>query len=290
MLKIHHGGKMGDLLYALPVLRALARIKQEKIHLTTSGHCWQLVPLLWEQPYFGAVELDESRPYELVDGVMSGWDFYGPGEGLNLSLQPGMKSLADPSWTHIYMRLCGVEQLLVEDAVALPSLVNHRRWHTQIKVTIAGVPQIMPKVFVVAPEVETLTSASLMTWIKVMDRLVGEGTVLLVGKSTQVDFKGALTAWQGRETDRLVDLRGCTTVPTMARLIAEATGFIGAHSFPWHVARHSETPAVCLQTWQDGLYRCKVIDTPSYWLEPEAWEEAVKFVLHPQPVQEGEPQ
>lgn len=290
MIKIHHGGKMGDLIYALPVMRALSRIHQQKIHLTTSGICWQLVPLLWEQPYFGAVELDDSRAYETVDGIMTGWDFYQPGEGFNLSLQPAMKTMPEPSWTHIYMRLCGVEQLLVEDAVALPSLVNHRRWHYQIKVAINGVSQLMPKVFVVAPEVETLESAGLMTWIKVMDRLTGEGTVLLVGKSTQVDFKGSLSAWQGVETDRLVDLRGCTTVPALARIIAEATGFIGAHSFPWHLARHAETPAVCLQTWQDGLYRCKVIDTASHWLEPEAWADAVKFVTSPQPVPEGEPQ
>lgn len=288
MLKIHHGGKMGDLLYALPVLRALSRLKGQKIHLTTSGLCWQLVPLLWEQPYFGMVELDDTRAYETVDGIMTGWDFYKPGEGINLSLQPCMKMMPEPSWTHIYMRLCGVQELLVEDAVALPSLVNHRRWHYQIKVTINGIPQLMPKVFVVAPEVETLASADMKTWVKVIDALLGEGLVLLVGKSREIDFMVQLMIWQGHATDRLIDLRGATTVPSLARIIAEATGFIGAHSFPWHLARHSETPAVCLQTWQDGLYRCKVIDTPSHWLEPEAWSEAVKFVTQPQPVTEGE--
>jgi len=289
MIKCHHGGKMGDLLYALPVMRALARLKGDRIHLTTSGLCWQMVPLLWEQPYIGGVELDDTRAYETVNGIMTGWDYYRPGEGYNLSLQPCMKTMPEPSWTHIYMRLCGITELRTEDALALPSLVNHRRWHYTIKVAINGVPQLMPKVFVVAPEVETLASADVKTWVKVIDGLLEYGTVILVGRSTATDFLNPVAVWQGHYPDHLIDLRGCTTVPTLARLIAESTGFIGAHSLPWHLARHSETPAVCLQTWQDGLYRCKVIDTPACWLEPEAWQEAVKHVTHPQPVQEGEP-
>ncbi len=289
MIFCHHGGKMGDLIYALPVMRALARERKDRVHLTTSGLCWQLVPLLWEQPYISGVDLDDTQAYETKDGIMTGWDFYPDGKGFNLSLQPIMKTMPEPSWTHIYMRLCGIQELLVEDAVALPSLVNHRRWHYSIKVSIDGVPQLMPKTFVVAPEVETLASADLMTWVRVIDGLLDHGTVFIVGRYTTTDFLTPVANWRGDAQYDLLDLRGSTTVCTLARIIAEATGFIGAHSLPWHLARHSETPAVCLQTWQEGLYRCKVIDTPSHWLEPSAWAEAVKFVTSPQPVKEGEP-
>ena len=48
MIKVHHAGKMGDLIYALPVLRALARLKQDKVRLITSGMVVPMVPLLWE--------------------------------------------------------------------------------------------------------------------------------------------------------------------------------------------------------------------------------------------------
>lgn len=279
MIRVHHGGKMGDILYALPALRALSRMKGEKIHLTTSGLCWQLVPLLWEQPYFAAVELDDTRAYETKDGIMTGWDFYQPGEGINLSLQPCMQTMADPSWTHIYMKLCGVEEVRDEDAMALPSLVNHRRWHSQIKVAVNGILQVLPKTVVVAPEVETLDAADPSIWVQVMSRLMDDCTVIVVGRSRTIDFSTALLAWKdGFKADRLVDLRGLTTVPSLARLIAEASGFIGAHSFPWHLARHSEVPAVCLQHWLDGLYRCKPVDTPFTWLEPEQWAEGVRIL------------
>ena len=50
MIRAHHAGKMGDLIYALPVLRSLHRTRGEPIHLTTSGLAYQLGPLL-EEPH-----------------------------------------------------------------------------------------------------------------------------------------------------------------------------------------------------------------------------------------------
>ena len=287
MILIHHAGKMGDLIYALPVLRALARIKKDKIHLITSGLCWQLVPLLWEQPYIAQVDLDDTRSYQITDKVTRNWEFFKAGEGLNLSLQPDMITMSEPTWTNIYMTLCGVSELQVEDCMALPSLVNHRRWHYGVKVTINEELQNLAKTYVVAPEVETLESASLSTWLAIMGALAEHGRVLIVGRGTTIDWLLEYLATGRDGADRLVDLRGLTTVPTMARLIAEATGFIGAHSFPWHLARHCEVPAVCIQRWLPTLYRCKVIDTPAVWLEPDSWDLGIQALLHPDTIKPG---
>ena len=71
MIKVHHAGKMGDLIYALPVLRALARLKQDKVRLMTSGMVVPMVPLLWEQPYIDDVDVDEA-PYEIDNCVFPG--------------------------------------------------------------------------------------------------------------------------------------------------------------------------------------------------------------------------
>jgi len=287
MINVHMGGKMGDLIYCLPVLRAMSRIHQQKIRLITSGLCWQLVPLLWEQPYFGMVDVDDTRPYEIKDYVMRNWDFFKGGEGFNLSLQPKMLTMKEPTWTNIYMSMCGVEELRAEDCMALPSLVNHRRWHYGMKVTINDEPQTLAKTYIVAPEVETLESASLSTWLAVMGTLAEHGRVLIVGRGTAIDWVLEYMA-SGRDgAHRLMDLRGLTTVPSLARLIAEATGFIGAHSFPWHLARHCEVPAVCVQRWMPTLFRCKVIDTPSVWVEPEAWELGVNAIVHPDTIKPG---
>ena len=75
------------------------------------------------------------------------------------------------------------------------------------------------------------------------------------------------------------DMRGLTSVPTMARIIADSCGFIGAHSFPWHLARHSEVPSVCVQTWREGLRRCLPVDTAHTWIDAKDYREAVPTVL-----------
>lgn len=291
MIPVHHGGKMGDLIYALPVLRALARQKNDKIALTTSALCWQIVPLLWEQPYFASVELDDAHTYHITNCVMSNWEYFKSGEGLNLSLQPCMKDMADQTWTHIYMKLCGVEELQAQDCLALPSLVNHRRWHYGLTVTYDGQVQSIGKQIVIAPEVETLESAPMDVWVKIINESLETHPVVLIGRNTTVDFVQGVQAWRAEPIskwpNRIIDLRGQTTVSTMARIIAESSGFIGAHSFPWHLARHSEVPAVCVQKWLDGLYRCRVIDTPSMWVEPEAWRQAVQFVTTGLPQEQG---
>ena len=281
MIRIHHAGKMGDVIYALPVMKALARIHQTKIHLMTSGLCHQLVPLLWEQPYFQDVDIDDTRPYGTQDDIMTNWDYYKEGEGINLSLQPRMKTMMEPSWTQLYMTLCGVEALTENDCLAMPSLVNHRRWMYGMTIALNGVVQEMHRTFIVAPEVQTLDSAPADIWMKVIDRLLDYGVVMLVGKSRVPNYDTLVQSWnQHAREPFLTDLRGLTTVPVLARLIAECRGFIGAHSFPWHLARQSETPAVCLQHWLPGLYRCRPVDTVYTWLEPSEWQQGVDQIVN----------
>jgi ADP-heptose:LPS heptosyltransferase len=274
MIRVAHSGKHGDLVYALPVMRALARLADEPIHLTTSGMCMGLVPLLWEQPYIEEVVCDETHAYELKDGISSHWDFYDKGDGINLSLQPAYYELDAPiSWTLAAARIAGVEgQLTDADFVALPSLRNHRSWYRLVDVSVEGKLVEKPRIAIVAPEVESLTPAPAGMWVNVATRLRDQGyKVLVLGKHVSFLMPAGIT-----------DLRGVTTVASMARLIAEASVFVGAHSFPWHLARHSGTPAVCLQGWREGLRRCVPIDTePSRcpWVEPDDWEAAVQWAL-----------
>jgi ADP-heptose:LPS heptosyltransferase len=285
MIFVHHAGKMGDLLYALPVLRALARVHQTKIHLTTSGLCWQLVPLLWEQPYIGDVALDDTRAYELPFGVgiTNHWDHYKPGEGINLSLQPKHYANDCPiNWTQAYAWIAGVT-LQPEDYIGLPSLVNHRRWFQTVDCRLDGKKQDVTKTIIVAPEVETLEPAPPETWTKIIDALLDHYNVVLVGQKDAPNYRHKLMAWAGsHNSPRLRDLRGCTTVPTLARLIAESAAFIGAHSMPWHLARLSGVPAFCFQKWREGLRRCIPVDTdPNLcpWPEEiEDWHAAVEWI------------
>lgn len=299
MIRVHHAGKMGDIIYVLPVLRALSRIHGCGIHLTTSGLCWQLVPLLWEQSYIDDVALDEDRAYQIPfeTGITTHWEYYRPHEGYNLSLQPKhYQSNCPISWTRAAAWLCGLDPDTTfehSDFVGLPSLVNHRNWHHQVDVRIDGAKIGLTKTMVVAPEVETLASADDVIWLKLMTGLMQEGwTVLLVGRRPEPDYFRKLP-WTLREEAGLFrDLRGCTTVSSLARLIAEAAGFIGAHSLPWHLARQAGTPAVCLQGWREGLRRCIPLDTPPErcpWVEPEDWHAAIQWMatMTPQPTTGG---
>ena len=276
MIKVHHSGKMGDVIYALPVMRALNRIFGEKIHLTTSGLCWQLVPLLWEQAYFEDVVVDETRPYSIPQdtGIALNWDFYAEGEGINLSLQPKYYEQESPiNWTMAAARIAGIETLESSDFIALPSLVNHRRWYHGVEVQYDGKPVTLTPTVVLAPEVESLDSAPQGTWVSIAKGLNEAGyAIIAVGKHRTDSLPEYVT-----------DLRGRTTVASMARLIAEAAVFIGAHSFPWHLARHANTPALCLQAWREGLRRCIPIDTlPDLapWVEPCHWVAAVEWAIY----------
>ncbi len=281
MIRVSNFNKMGDVMYSLPVLRALWRLRGEKISLLLSGSAYQLAPLLWEQPYVGAVELEDTCPHATTPiergAIFHQWRWYEPGEGLNLSLQPNyFKDDAPISWTKCYMAAAGVEELTDSDCVALPSLVNHRRWIDGIDVEINGTKQAKPKTIILAPETDTLDELMPNIWESIIDQVVNAGyTAIVVGTRRLTGF------WDEDEADGRVDLRGLTSVPVLARLIAESRGFIGAHSFPWHLARHSETPAVCLQTWREGLRRCLPVDTPYTWIEPDNYKSAVSTVLNP---------
>ena len=271
MIRVHHAGKMGDLVYALPVMRAIARKTGQKIHLTTSALCFSLVPLLWEQPYFEDVVIDSSKPYKMADGVMSGWNFYDTGDGINLSPQPDFYLPDAPiPWTTCYEQVSGAGPLVEADFCAFPTLVNHRRWYFSHEIKFDGKPEERYKRIVVATETESLDETDFSIWDEIMRSFHRKYAIILVGKKV----------WPLPTNLHVKDLRGLTTVPTMARIIAEADGFIGAHSLPWHIARHSETPAVCIQKWRKGLQRCIPIDTDYNWIEPENWKDAIDFIQH----------
>lgn len=273
-MKVSNFNKMGDVVYSLPVLRALHRLSGEKIHLLLSGSAYQLAPLLWEQPYIGEVALEDTKAHatEPIErgAIFPHWHWYADGEGLNLSLQPRFFADDAPiSWTHCYMQAAGVPMLHASDCVALPSLVNHRRWMDGIDVSINGSLQAKPKTIILAPETDTLDELTPSLWTKIMWQVMEAGyEPVIVGMRNRGTWYGG------------TDLRGLTSVPVLARLIAESRGFIGAHSFPWHLARHSETPAVCLQTWREGLRRCLPVDTPYTWIDAKDYLTAVDVVLN----------
>ena len=275
---------MGDLLFALPVFRALAR-QHGMVHITTSGLCHQLVPLLWEQPYVADCVMDETRPYGIPfeTGITTNWEYYQEGEGLNLSIQPRHYAADCPaSWTWSYAWLAGIDRFEDGDFVSLPTLINHRNWHHGITVAMDGRPVQLARTMIVAPEVESLTPAPTSIWTRIIAKLMEDGyTVVVVGKSVTPAYDVHLLSWIGKTPTQYRDLRGLTTVPVLAKLIAEAEGFIGAHSLPWHLARLAGTPAVCLQTWREGLRRCLPIDTPADrcpWVEPKDWAQGVEWV------------
>ena len=273
MIRVSCFNKMGDVMYALPVIRALSRIYADKVTLLLSGSAYQLAPLLWEQPFIAEVELEDTQAHATMPiergAIFPHWHWYADGEGVNLSLQPRFFADDAPiSWTHCYMQAAGVPLLHASDCVALPSLVNHRRWLEGIDVSINGNMQAKPKTIILAPETDTLDELFPDVWQQIIDQVVdADLTPIVVGTR-----RTALL-------ERCTDLRGQTSVPVLARLIAESRGFIGAHSFPWHLARHSETPAVCLQTWREGLRRCLPVDTPYTWIDAKDYQMAVPTVL-----------
>lgn len=249
-MRVSHFGKMGDMVYALPAIRALARI-HGPVHITTSPLCWQMLPLLWEQPYIREAWVDGEREYKMDNGIFNFWEYYAEGEGLNISSQPKFFEDGWPlSWTGCYARAAGVN-LEPEDFCIFPALQNQRRYLRSCDVKFDGEKQELPKYVVIAPESETLGSH--FDWYK-LENLIRCKIVVIGNKLNSIS----------------------TTVPTLARIIADAAGFIGAHSFPWHLARHLEVPAVCLQPWRPGLLRCIPVDTPYYWYEPEDYVQAVE--------------
>lgn len=248
---------MGDLIYALPVLRALARLKHDKIHLMTSGMVVPMVPLLWEQPYIDDVDVDPD-PYEIDHFVFPNWEYYKNGDGYNLSLQPKFYEPNCPaSWTFATAWIAEVEKLEPEDKVVFPTLLNHRRWTYGVRVVNNGGLVQPTRSAIVAPECETLDMMLPSIWQQVINTLAGYGPVIVVGMHPSPAYSNC------------VDMRGLTTVPTLARMIAEASFLVGAHSLPWHLARHSEVPAICFQSYRPGLLRCIPVDTGCNWIQPD---------------------
>jgi len=248
-LHIHHGGKNGDLIYALPVVKALAR-KHGPITLVTSVLCYQLVPLLWEQPYIKDVEMlyGEAR---ITKGVVEPWAVLSPEEGINLSLQPAMyRPDAPVSWTMCYAEIAGIKELTLSDKIALPTLWNHRQWYYEHEVKYDGKePWRPPETVVLAPESETLKCIALKYWRDVAEGFQGY-SVMVIGQNTEG------VKWPKNVTD----LRGMTTVSSAARLMCEARLFIGAMSLPFNLARHAGTPSFVFQ--EQYLERCIPVDTP----------------------------
>lgn len=55
-------GRYGDLLWALPTIRAISRRIGESVDLTIAGEFSSILPLLGKQPYLGAVTADPDWP------------------------------------------------------------------------------------------------------------------------------------------------------------------------------------------------------------------------------------
>jgi len=278
-MRVHHAGKNGDLIYALPVVKALAR-SHGKVTLVTSALCYQLVPLLWEQPYIQDVEMDYTRPYKIDDrGSLDPWNVLSPEEGINLSPQPSMyRPNAPVQWTYAYAEIAAVK-LEPRDKVALPTLWNHRQWYWEHVVESEGkdgkpVTWKPPKTVVLAPESETLKTVPLHYWERLARKIPKHFAVLIVGAKPDTTF---------RMVEGCRDLRGLTTVSSAARLLAEAHLVVTANSLPWHLARHAGTPTFC---WQDQyLERCIPVDTPYAFYRADQLErmadDAIQFAEHP---------
>lgn len=266
-MRVHMAGKQGDLIYSLPVIKALAR-QHGKITLVTSALCYGLVPLLWEQPYLADTEMDYSRSYKMEAGSVVPWNVLSPEEGINLSPQPSMyRPNAPVQWTHAYAEIAGVKKLEPRDKIALPTLWNHRQWYWEHVVKAgSGKPWAPPKTAVLAPESETLKTIPLSYWKKLALRLAPHfDAVFVVGTRPDDTFE---------RIPAVRDLRGLTTVSSMARLLAEAHVVICANSLPWHLARHAGTPTLC---WQDQyLERCVPVDTPYAFYTAGQLEDVVK--------------
>lgn len=269
-MKVHHAGKMGDLIYALPVIRALAR-KHGKITLVTSALCYQLVPLLWEQPYLADVEIDYQRAYKIDDGgCMDPWAVL-DGDGINLSPQPAMYRPASPvPWTMAYADIAGISELTASDKIALPTLWNHRQWFWEHNVKVNGQEsRTHPRTVILAPESETLKTIPLILWAKIAHALAERFTVIVIGRNPKNEF------FSGDR--RIFDLRGQTTIPSAARMLAEAHAAVCANSLPWHLARHAGTPTWCFQ--DQYIDRCTPVDTPALYCTAEHWEKMVEQIL-----------
>ena len=221
--------------------------------------------------------MDYDRAYKAEGGSIVPWNVLSPEEGINLSPQPCMyRPNAPVRWTHAYAEIAGIEKLESKDKIALPTLFNHRQWVWEHKVEYENAPTwVPPRTCVFAPESQTLKCIPLPIWRKLALRLAQHFTVLVIGEKPDAEtFKGLA---------HVRDLRGLTTVPAVARLLAEAHLVISANSLPWHLARHAGTPTFCFQ--DQYLERCVPVDTPYAFYGMDLWErmaeDAKYFSEHP---------
>lgn len=264
---VHHGGKAGDLIYALPVMKALARQNGGKITIVTSALCYQIVPLLWEQSYIADVEMDYKHSYKMENGAVEPWAYFAPGEGINLSPQPSMyRPNAPVPWTLAYAEIAGIKELTTTDKIALPSLWNHRQWFWEHQVNYEDKSAWKPPPTVVlAPESESLKTAPMWIWAKIAHNLIDDFKVIVVGQHRDLSFLSPV-----------IDLRGVTTMPTVGRLLAEAHVVVSSLSLPFHIARHAGTPTFCLQ--DQILGRSMPIDSPYIFYTTDKWERMVEHI------------
>lgn len=267
-MKVSHCGKNGDLIYALPVIKALARRNGGKIDIFTSGLCFQIVPLLMEQPYIGNVEMDYTRSYKITENCLDPWAVLPPEEGMNLSPQPAMyRPDAPVCWTNAYGEVAGIKELTFYDRIALPTLLNHRLWYYGHRVEYQDNRKWTPPMTcVIAPESETLKCAPWWVWRKIAERMQKELQVVFIGQRRDDPAPAGA-----------IDLRGHTTVSSIARLLAEARVVVCANSLPWHLSRHAGTPTITLQ--DQVLERCTPVDTPSYLYTSANWEKLCEDAL-----------
>jgi len=265
---LHHGGKMGDLLLALPAIRAYAR-KYGPVDLITSALCVPLVPLLWECDYIWNVKVDASQTYEADGKILLQWDYFKNSDGINLSPQPSFREETAPYYyADCYSRLLEVIPQK-EDYMIFPSLVNHRRWFDSHEVFYKGVSQKKRKTLIIAPECESVGMVSWKVWWDFIHALNHYFEILVIGTNDVFPMPESVT-----------DLRGKTTVPAAALLIAESHALIGGHSFPMQLASRIEVPTFCLQEMVPTLDRANPINCNTVYLDPAAHASARDYYIN----------
>ncbi len=258
---------MGDLVLALPSIRAYAR-EHGSVDLITSALCVPLVPLLWECPYIKEVHIDATQPYEADGKVLLQWNYFKNKEGINLSPQPSFREEEAPYYySDCYSRALDVTPL-AEDYMIFPSLVNNRRWFASHEVFYKGKSQSKMKTIVVAPECESVSEMSVSAWQDLIDRLYEAGfSIIVIGKNKENCFSFC------------TDLRGQTTIPTVARIISESHALIGSHSFPMQLASRIEVPTFCFQEMILTLDRANPLHCNTVYFDEKGFESSPNYYL-----------
>jgi len=108
-LGISHPGKMGDLLYAWPVVQALAKKHNAMVDFYTSEYCRPLIPLLEYQPEVEQVIIPSD--YRILDygtGVQP-WSMNVPTDGYVATYELGMRGWPDRGMIQYYADMMEVK-------------------------------------------------------------------------------------------------------------------------------------------------------------------------------------